>query len=224
MVTQELLKSDAPGNEFVIRDALRDALIERIDTDFIDPAKTAGSGVSPASITNGAAAVASTGSDEDAVRLDIRALFAKFDDADNPPENGVWVMSTKNAIALSLMIGALGTPVFPGVTARGGYLVGLPVITSRYAGSTVALVNASDIYLADDDDASVSLADNATVELKDAELSQDGTIGTGVSLVSLWQSNLTGFRVFRTINWKRRRDSAAAYLTGVAWGGAVPAS
>jgi hypothetical protein len=40
----------------------------------------------------------------------------------------------------------------------------------------------------------------------------------------MFQTNSVAIRAERTINWMRRRDSAVAYLTGVSWGGAVPAS
>jgi hypothetical protein len=45
--------------------------------------------------------------------------------------------------------------------------------------------------------------------------------GTATSLVSLWQTNSVGFRCERILNWARRRTTAVAYLTDVAWGGAV---
>ncbi|MNG13747.1 hypothetical protein D3C84_974460 [compost metagenome] len=37
-------------------------------------------------------------------------------------------------------------------------------------------------------------------------------------MVSLFQRNLIGFRAERTINWARRRDSAAFWLDNVSWG------
>ena len=70
----------------------------------------------------------------------------------------------------------------------------------------------------------VDMSREASLEMLDASLQQDGTAGTGASLVSLWQSNLVGLRAERELNWMRRSASAVAYLTGVAWGGAVNAS
>lgn len=224
VLTEENIRSSNPSSELIVRDALRDALAERQDTDFIDPANSGTSNVKPASITNGAATVASTGTDADHIRLDVRALFAKFIAANNPPSTGVWIMSTTNALALSIMVNALGQPEFPGITMMGGTFFGLPVIVSDYAGSIVALVNASDIYEADDGDVTVDMSREASLEMKDSSLTQDATAGTGVALVSLWQNNLVGLRAERTINWKLRRASGVAYLTAVTWGGAVPAS
>ncbi|HEY4136484.1 MAG TPA: phage major capsid protein [Alphaproteobacteria bacterium] len=224
VLTEENVRSSNPSSELIVRDALRDALVATQDTAFIDPTNAGTSNVKPASITNGAAAIASTGTDADHVRLDVRAVFQKFIDADNPPESGVWIMSTSNALALSLMVNTLGQREFPEITMRGGFFEGMPVLASRYAGTNVALVNASDIYEADDGDVTVDMSREASLEMKSATLSQDGSAGTGASLVSLWQNNLVGLRAEKTINWKRRRASGVAYLTGVAWGGAVPAS
>ncbi len=224
ILTEENIRSSAPSSELIVRDALRDALIETQDLAFIDPANAGVSDVKPASITNGAAAIASTGIDADDIRMDVRAVFQKFITANNAPQSGVWIMSATNALALSLMLNPLGQREFPGISMLGGTFEGLPVIVSQYAGSIVALVNASDIYEADDGEIAVDMSREASVEMLDSALVQNGLVGTGTSLVSLWQSNLVGLRAERTINWKRRRTSAVAYLTGVQWGGAVPNS
>src|SRR5205085_11347528 len=71
VLTEESIRDSSPSSEMIIRDALRAALAERLDTDFIDPAKAASSGVSPASITYGASHIVSTGNDADDVRLDV---------------------------------------------------------------------------------------------------------------------------------------------------------
>jgi hypothetical protein len=224
VLTEESIRDSSPSSEMIIRDALRAALAERLDTDFIDPAKAASSGVSPASITYGASHIVSTGNDADDVRLDVRAVFQKFIDANNPPSTGVWIMSTANALALALMVNALGQPEFPGLTMMGGMFFGLPAIVSDYADDIVALVNASDIYEADDGGVSVDMSREASLEMKDSSLTQDATNGTGVAMVSMFQTNSVALRAERTINWKARRASAVAYLSAVGWGGAVPAS
>jgi|GEM_PF-107580 len=224
ILTMENVRSSNPSSEMIVRDSLRDALVATQDVGFIDPTNGGTSDVKPAAISNGAPAIASTGTDADAVRLDIRALFQKFIDADNPPEQGVFVMSTTNALALTIMLNALGQREFPGMTMMGGMLEGIPVIASRRAGTYVTLMNASDIYEADDGDVAIDMSMEASVEMLDGSLIQDADAGTGTSLVSLWQNNLVGLRAERTINWKRRRESAVAYITGAVWGGAVPAS
>lgn len=221
--TMELIRDSSPSAEAWLRDELVKALQARMDTDFIDPAKAVSGTVSPASITNGATAIPSTGSTSDDIRMDIRSVFQKFIDANNAPTNGVWIMSHTNALALSQMRNALGQVEFPGMTMNGGMLEGLPVIATQYAGANVTLVNASDIYFADEGGVEVDFSREASLEMSDTP-TMDSDTPTPTSLVSMFQTNSIAFRAERTINWARRRPSAVVYLTNVTWGGAIPAS
>lgn len=225
VVTEELLRDSSPSAEMLIRDELANALRERLDRDFIDPTKAASSGVSPASILNGVAGISSSGSTADNVRQDIQAVFGAFISANNAPETGVWIMTAVTALALSLMQNPLGQAEFPGIGMNGGTFFGLPVIVSQYVPSgIVALVNASDIYNADEGGVAVDLSREASLEMADNP-SHDSVTPTGsTSMVSLWQTNSVGFRCERTINWARRRSSAVAYLKDVAWGAAEAGS
>jgi HK97 family phage major capsid protein len=218
VATEELLRDSSPSAEILIRDELANALRERLDRDFINPAKGASAGVSPASILNGVAAIPSTGSDADAVRADVQALFGAFIAANNAPESGVWVMTAVTALALSLMQNPLGQTEFPGIGMTGGTFFGLPVIVSQYVPvGVVALVNASDIYLADEGGIAVDMSREASLEM-DSAPTHDSTTPTDVDLVSMFQTNSVAFRAERTVSWARRRPSAVAHLSGVAWG------
>jgi len=223
VLTEESIRDASPSSEAIVRDSLRDALAARLDIDFINPAKTASAGVSPASITNGAATIASVGTDADAVRLMIRALFAKFIQANNAPTGGVWIMSSTTALALSLMVGPLGQSEFPGITMTGGVFQGLPVIVSDHVGSIVVLAKTSEIFIGEDGGLTVDLSRDATLEMSDAP-TQDALTGTGTSLVSMFQVGAVALRAERVVNWRRARASSVAFLTNVNWGGAVPQS
>ena len=219
VVTEELLRRSSPAAEALIRDSLASAIAARLDTDFINPAKAAVAGVSPASITNGLTPVASTGGDADAIRADIRALMATFIAANNAPTTGVWIMGSTTALALSMMANPLGQPEFGGISMTGGTFNGMPVIVSDYIPSgTVVLANASDIYLADEGGIQVDMSREASLEMADNPAHNSDTPTGATSLVSLWQTNSVGFRVERFINWARRRPSAVAILTGATWG------
>lgn len=219
VATMELIRDSSPSADVLIRDQLAAAINTRLDTDFINPAKAAVAGVSPASILNGVTAIPSTGTDAEAVRNDVRLLFNSFIAANNAPTSGVWIMAATTALALGLMQNPLGQSEFPGIGMNGGTFMGLPVIVSQYVpGTVVALVNASDIYLADEGGIELAMSTEASLQMDSAP--DNPTTATTV-LVSLWQRNLVGFRAERTVNWARRRPSAVAYLSGVAWG--VPA-
>lgn len=233
VVTEELLRDSSPSAETVLRDELAASLTERLDTDFIDPAKTAVAGISPASITSGVSAITASGVTADAVRQDVLAIMTPFLDADNPPRNGVWIMSTTTALALSLMQNSLGQPEFPSINLNGGTFMGLPVIVSDYVPTSggspntryVILANASDIYMGDEGGINIDMSREASLEMSTTPTNAVSGPGgsplgtpTASTLVSLWQTNSVGFRAERTINWSKRRTSAVQVLTGVVWG------
>lgn len=220
VATMELIRDSNPAADAIIRDTLAAALRERLDIDFIDPAKAAVAGISPASILNGVAGIPSSGDTADDVRSDVKALFTAFITANNAPTTGVWIMSSVTALALSLMQNPLGQTEFPGIGMMGGTFFGLPVIVSEYlpsdsSGGIVALVNASDIYEADEGGIDISMSTEASLQMDNAP---DNPSVASTVMVSLWQRNLVGFRAERTINFARRRASAVSYLTGVSWG------
>ena len=221
VLTEESIRASNPKSDVLVRNGLAKALIERLDIDFIDPAKTASAGISPASITNGAETIASPGDDADDVRLGIRALWAKFTAANNPPSTGVWIMSSGNAVSLAMMTNPLGQPEFGTMNKSGGSIFGMPVIASDNVGDIVVLVNASQIFLGDEGQISIDASREASLEMSDAP-AHDSITPTGASLVSMFQTNSVAIRAERTVSWVRARESAVAYLTGVTWGGEVP--
>lgn len=222
VLTEEVIRDSSPKAEVIIRDTLAAALRERLDTDFVDPSLDASANVSPASITFGAPTVGSSGNTQDDVFTDVRTLMQAFINANNPPSTGVFIMSTSNALALNMMQNPLGQRAFPDITMQGGSFFGLPVISSEYVDDNVILVNASDIYFADDGDVTVDVSRDASLLMDDnAGASMNSTTPTGAQVVSMFQTNSVALRAERTLNWAARRDSAVAYLTSVAWGGAV---
>lgn len=74
VLTEELIRFSNPKADVLVRNSLAESVIARLDTDFVDPTKAEVSGISPASITNGATTIPSTG-DPDA---DSTAAFEVF--------------------------------------------------------------------------------------------------------------------------------------------------
>lgn len=221
VITMELLRDSSPSAEAIVRDQLAAALAARLDIDFLDPTKVSVSGVSPASITNGVTPITSSGNTADDVRCDLQALLQAYATANNPPTTGVIIMSASKAIALMSMRNALGAREFPDLTMNGGFLEGFPVITSQYlsafadsAGEYVFMVNAADIWFADEGGVSVDMSDQASLQM---DSTPDNPTTASTVLVSLWQRNLVAFRAERTINWAKRRASAVGVLDGVNW-------
>lgn len=225
VLSDELVRLSSPSAEMLMRNELAKAVVERMDVDFIDPNKVAVSGVSPASITNGVTPINSTGNDADAVREDVRLIMTPFLVANITPTNGVWIMSTTRALSLSLMMNTLGNREFPDITMTGGTFLGLPVIASEYAtadsnGDDVILMNASDIWLADDGDVTIDVSREASLQMQDNPTNDSANGGnpTATTLVSMFQTNSVAIRAERYVNWQKRRSQAVQMLGNVNWG------
>lgn len=214
VLTEELVRFSNPAAEAIVSQDLRDSIAQFLDQSFITPSVAEVSNVSPASITNGITAVAASGTDATAVRADVRALFAAFIAANLTPASGVFIMSPTTALALSMMVNPLGQPEFPGITMSGGSFFGLPVVTSQTVGTIIALVNASDILLADDGGVTLDVSREASLQMNSTP---DNPVTATTTMVSLWQNNMVGLRAERFINWKRRRAAAVQYISGVAY-------
>jgi HK97 family phage major capsid protein/HK97 family phage prohead protease len=219
VATKELIRQSSPSADIYIRDGLVAALRERLDIDFINPAKAAVAGVSPASITNGVTGIPSSGTDAAAVRTDIAAMFEAYRAGNNPLSGGVWIMPTALALQLSMMVTITGSPEFPGITPKGGTLFGFPVIASDYVpADTVVLVNAPLVYLADEGGFSVAMSEEASLEMSDAPTGVSGPVPVApTAMVSMFQTNSVAILAERTINWEKARPNAAVVLTGVQW-------
>lgn len=218
VVTEELLKRASLPADLMIRDELVRALVARMDVDFVNPAKAAVAGISPASVTNGVTPIVSSGNDAVAIRNDIAALMGKFLAANNVPSTGVYLMGTALALQLSMMQNLLGQTEFPGIGMTGGTFMGLPVIVSDYVpAETVILMNASDVYFADEGGIDVSMSREASLEM-DSAPTHNSTTPTPAQLVSLWQTNSVAWRVERSLNWAKRRPEAVQVLETVKWG------
>lgn len=223
VLTDELVRFSSPSAEALVRDALVAANVERADVDFIDPSQSAVANVSPASITNGLSALTPSGTSADAARADIARIIKSFLDENNTPASMVLIMPMALALSLSVQVNSLGQPEFPGLTMRGGTLLGIPVITSQYAanrsgaGNLVIAVNASDVFLADDGQVTVDVSREASLQMLDNPTNSSAT-GTPTTMVSMFQTNSMAIRAERYINWAKRRASAVVYMDDVNWG------
>lgn len=213
VLTDELVRFSNPAAEALVRADMLAGISTYLDRRFIDPSFAGVANVSPASITNGISARQSTGVTVAAITADVKAVMTVYANADQSLSNAVWVMAPKTALALSLIRNIDDEFVFPTINVNGGTWFGFPVITSNAVGLTgsptdafIALVDQSEVLLADDGGISIDMSQEASVEMNDAPT------GGATSLVSLWQNNLLGLRAERYINWTRRRSTAVAWI------------
>lgn len=210
VISEELAKISSPSAEGVVRNDMIRGMAQYLDQQFIDPTVAAVTNVSPASITNLANGYATAGTSGANARTDIKKAITLMTGNNYPISETVLVMSEANAFALSVDLTTNGVPVNPSLTAKGGTILGIPVVTSQTAGSVVALVHAPSILFADDGGVNIDVSREASVEMNTVPTSP---ITASSAYVSLWQANLIGLRAERFINWKRARTTAVVYTT-----------
>jgi len=150
------------------------------------------------------------------VEADFRSLFEAVTTNLLAP---FLVMQPRTAIWLSTLR-VSGSRLFPNLTATGGEVWGVPVLVTRSSPldanspprGMVALIDASEVLLADDGAVEFDASEQATIEMND---NPDDPVGTSSLLTSLWAHGLVGIKATRYVNWAPRRPGAVAYVTGL---------
>jgi HK97 family phage major capsid protein len=216
VLSEELVTLSTPSAEALVREEMIAGMGAFLDVQFNDPAVAVAANVSPASITNGAATAAASGVTAAAAKLDLAGRVAVFTAANIPLDGSVWLMSDSNAFGLSMSMNALGQPLFPGMSAQGGTLFGMPVIVSNNVSTRVILVHAPSILFADEGGVRIDVSREASVQMDSAPTD---TVDATTVYLSLWQRNLIGLKAERMITWIRARTAAVTYLTAAAYVG-----
>ena len=208
VLTSELARQSSPAAVAVMRRELIQGCRQFLDGQFVDPAVAAVTNISPASITNGAATSASAGTSQANAATDWQSLVTNFLASNPSVETIVVLMTPANAVALSR---ALNQPTL-GLT--GGSAHGIPVITSGTVGARLIALDASQILIADDGGLEVAASNSATVQMESSP--SDPTVSATV-LISLFQQNLVGLKIVRSINWVRAATTAVRYISGASY-------
>jgi HK97 family phage major capsid protein/HK97 family phage prohead protease len=211
IITDELAKLSTPAAEELVRNDMIKGIAQFLDQQFIDPAIAEVPNISPASITNGIAPIASTG---DAV-ADLHAIISAFATANVSLGSLTLIMSETNAFTLGWQRDPVsGARLFPGIGVKGGNAEGFNVITSNTANGWVIGVAAPYILYADDGQVTVDVSKEASVQMDSAPMNPpDAT----VVMRSLWQENLVGLRAERYVNWKRITPNAVKFVSGATY-------
>lgn len=231
VLDQELIRASAPSAEMMVRNDLAKAVAQFVDTQFVSPDVAAVANVSPASITNGVNPIPATGTASANLRADVQTLFNLWITQNLDPTGGVWIMTPTQALAISLMLNALGQPVFSGpgntINMNGGTFFGLPVVTSQSSqmigspvageGQMIILLNAPEIMIADDGQVVIDASGEASIEMLDNPTNSSTPTVTATSQVSMFQTNSVALRAVRFINWAKRRTIAVQYIKDAAY-------
>lgn len=217
-LTEELVRFSNPSAEALVREELANAIIQFMDSQFVDPTK-ASNDVSPASITYGVTPDAPSGTTAAAFRADAKTLLGNMYAAGHA-SSLVWIMTQQQALALSLMQNSLGQLQFPGITPEGGTLLGYPVVASENIpaaggsptdGYPIIIARAPDILLADDGQVTIDASREASLQM---ETAPDSPPTASTNMVSLWQHNMIAIKAERYINWGKARSTAVDLIQG----------
>jgi hypothetical protein len=205
-----------------VRDLLADAIRFKIDSTFISAA-AAVAGVSPAGITNGITPIASSGTTAAAIATDLQKVAAAFIAANIDPRQVTAVMNPVQLLYLMGLRGVNDAAYFPTLTAEGGTIYGMRVVTTTQIPITgvaptrvasILFIHQPSVLLASDPAIRVDVSREAAVEM-----SNDPEVDSG-ALISLWQNNMVGLLLEQFITWARAREAGVQVLTGVPIGGA----
>lgn len=217
VITAELARSSAPSAEGAISRDVLAACAAAADATFIDPENAGTASVKPASVTSAGTSITSSGSSIAQIDSDLRDAVNVLDGADVDLGTAAWIMRGRTAAFLSTLRGTGGGLAYPGMGIRGGELLGLPALVSNGVPydsnspteTSISLVCASEVWLADDGAAQIELSQQASLQM-------DSAPAEGAqAMVSLWQAGLSAVKVTRFVNWKLRRATGCAVITGV---------
>jgi HK97 family phage major capsid protein/HK97 family phage prohead protease len=224
VLTDELVRFSNPSAEALVQNDLIQTIAMFLDQQFTDPAIAAIVDVSPASITNGVPPVVASGTDDAAFRADLQKLIATFTNQNLSTAGAVLLMTETQAAAIGMMLSPLGTYLYPDITATGGSILGMPVITSQNAGlidsvdtpvaGRIIMAKANEILLADDGQVLLDASREASVQMDSAP---DSPPTATTVTMSFWQNNMVGLRAERWINWEKRRAGAVQWINDAAY-------
>jgi HK97 family phage major capsid protein len=192
-------------------------LAQYIDEQLLDPSVVEVADTSPAAITNGAPEIVSTGADAASVEADMKLLFEAVTANLASP---YLIMTRRTAIGLATLRTTSGDRLFPNVTAMGGDVWGVPVLTSASApadsdspsNAIIVLLDAAEVMIAEGD-IEISVLQHVSLQLED---SPDSPPTATTTMVSLFQLGMIGLGFTRYVRWCRRREGCCAYISGFA--------
>jgi HK97 family phage major capsid protein len=218
VVTGDLLDNIRPAHELALRDVMLRSVVQYLDQQFLNPSVTASANVRPASITAGAAEITSTGATAAAILNDLKSMLAAVNSDLSAP---AWIMCRRDAVHLAGLLTAGGALQFPTVTALGGTLLGIPMLTTSAvpanAGSPatdrhIVLLDAGSVLLADEGRVAVSVSRVTTIEMDSGPTNTGGPSPVASNQTSMYQTHSAAVKTSREISWARAHDEAVAFM------------
>ncbi len=207
--TKEALEAVDSRAEAEFQRRIVRAIVRLINATFLDPSVPAVGNISPPSITNGLTPLAYTGDL-------IESVGDLFDAYGGDYSTAVLMTDPKTGLKLAAATNSAGAFAFPDATARGGSVLGIPLVGGR---GSPRDSSGGQLVIADTAQVAVGLGElrvdrstQATLEME-SEPTDPPTAST--VLISLFQNDLTALRIEADVNWKVMQDDAVAVLAGI---------
>lgn len=179
-------------SEAAVRAIVVGGVARFLDSQLLDPSVTATSG-RPASLTNGAQEIASSGTTASQILGDLDSMLAAVS---TPLDAGRWIMRRSTFSRLAAKLGTVG------LTVSESNLLGLPcVLGSTAPTGQITLLDAAAVVYATDDALEIDVDTQASLEMEDAP-SGNATTGNGTSLLSLFQTRSVAIKAGIAANWQ----------------------
>jgi HK97 family phage major capsid protein len=213
VLTAELFKF-GNASEATLRAAVIAGVARFVDAQLLDPSVTA-SALRPASLTNGAAVIVSTGNTAATILADLANLIAAIK---SPGDSLRWVLRPLTYYTICAKLAAVGFPVAPGT------LLNIPVVLGSTSPAQITLLDCAAIVYSSDHTMALDVTTQADVQMSDAP-TQDGTVGTGAQMVSLFQNSLVAVKAGLATTWQHTQfnggspsqPSGVAYMVVVSY-------
>lgn len=211
VVTREALQHGGEATERTLQRDLEAAVIGMLDTSIIDINHTGVAGEVPASLTAGVSPIPATS--DCGPSGDVEAMIETFQ---GDLSAAYFVTDPVTAAQLALARDAGGGPYFIDASVRGGSILGIPLVVSRYSprdssGGQLALIDPTAVALA--------LGDIQVSESQHTTLAMIDNPTGAVEQVSMFQTNSVALRVEINANWEVMQEGAVSILTGTDWTG-----
>ncbi len=211
VVSREALQLGGEATEATLQRDLERAVIGMLDTSIIDASNTGVPNEIPASLTAGVSPIPATS--DCGPSGDVEAMIETFQ---GDLSAAYFVTDPVTAAQLALARDSGGGPYFIDASVRGGSILGIPLVVSRYSprdssGGQLALIDPTAVALA--------LGDIQVSESQHTTLAMIDNPTGAVEQVSMFQTNSVALRVEINANWEVMQEGAVSILTGTDWTG-----
>lgn len=197
VVSNDLVRmGGAPAQTFLFQE-LRLSVARATDARFLSDISSAAG-----------ASVTSTGTTAAQILADLNALLdaVVLTGAERP----YWILRPVQAATLTTLAGSGGNLLFPGMSAAGGTLLGLPALVSNQLPANTALLLDASAVVGDSDTIVLDAAVAGALAMRDDPSAPSNQ-------TSLYQTDSTALRAERWWGAVLARSSGAAKLVSIAW-------